>query len=86
MFGRCGNPHTARKIFEEIQNPDTFAYTSMISTLMQNKLPNDALAEFDSLLQSNNTQCISDSKLWGKLITGLVNNNLSTRALEYYQI
>ncbi|KAL5156918.1 UDP-galactose/UDP-glucose transporter 5B [Glycine soja] len=52
MYSKCGNTRVARKVFNEMHQPDLVSWTSLIVGYAQNGQPEEALHFFKLLLQS----------------------------------
>ncbi|KAH0737341.1 hypothetical protein KY290_036046 [Solanum tuberosum] len=76
LYSKCGSLDYARKLFEEMGEPDEITYGAMISGYMIYGFVDQAV----NLFQEIEKPCLST---WNAVITGLVQNNLYEQALEF---
>nr|KYP58576.1 Pentatricopeptide repeat-containing protein At4g37170 family [Cajanus cajan] len=60
MYSKCGNTKVARRVFNQMPQPDLVSWTSLIVGYAQNGQPDEALHFFELLLQSDHYACVID--------------------------
>ncbi|GMN55715.1 hypothetical protein TIFTF001_024840 [Ficus carica] len=51
MYGKCGEPPLARKMFDEMSERDAVSWTSIIDGLVDNDMPLEALRLFEEMVE-----------------------------------
>ncbi|KAL2981904.1 hypothetical protein AAZX31_13G313800 [Glycine max] len=81
MYSKCGNTRVARRVFNEMHQPDLVSWTSLIVGYAQNGQPDEALHFFELLLQSGTKP---DQVTYVGVLSACTHAGLVDKGLEYF--
>ncbi|KAK7402169.1 hypothetical protein VNO78_14221 [Psophocarpus tetragonolobus] len=81
MYSKCGNPIVARKVFNQMPQPDLVSWTSLIVGYAQNGQSDEALYFFELLLQSGTRP---DQITFVAVLSACTHAGLVDKGLEYF--
>ncbi|XP_027926795.1 pentatricopeptide repeat-containing protein At4g37170 [Vigna unguiculata] len=81
MYSKCGNTRVARRVFNQMLQPDLVSWTSLIVGYAQNGEPDEALHFFELLLQSGTKP---DQITFVGVLSACTHAGLVDKGLEYF--
>lgn len=82
MYFRCGSPHCAYQVFENLPHRELTAWNSMISGLLRHRRIDDALELFRRLERQG---LKPDSTTWNLMISGFSQEGDAARAVGFFR-